>query len=87
MHIPDPVENMKIHVRQTPGYSYPQPASRVRIHEQNINPGMSYGQPWARHTSQQVVAVFCFWCSLLPSRSVIPNAAIKRHGDTVNKSC
>jgi len=54
MHIPDPVEHMKIHVRQTPGYSYPQPASRVRIHEQNINPGMSYGQPWARHTSQQV---------------------------------
>jgi len=54
MHIPDPVETMKIHVRQTPGYSYPQPASRVKIHEQNINPGMSYGQPWYRHTSQQV---------------------------------
>ena len=54
MNIPGPVEHMKIHVRQTPGYSYPQPASRVRIHEQNINPGMSYGQPWARHTSQQV---------------------------------
>jgi hypothetical protein len=54
MHIPDPVENMKIHVRQTPGYSYPAPVSRVRIHEQNINPGMSYGQPLGRHSSQQV---------------------------------
>jgi hypothetical protein len=32
-HIPGPVETVKIHVKQTPGLSYPKPASRVLIHE------------------------------------------------------
>jgi hypothetical protein len=38
-HIPDPVSHMKINVRQVPGQSYPLPASRVSIREQNIRPG------------------------------------------------
>ncbi len=51
-HLPDPVEHMKIHVRQNPGISYPQPPSRVRIHEQNIHPGVPTGRPAAyRHNS------------------------------------
>ncbi len=54
MNIPDPVQHMKIHVRQTPGQSYPQPASRVRIHEQNIHPGYPSGMPASYHHSQNV---------------------------------
>jgi hypothetical protein len=54
MNIPDPVEHMKVHVRQTPGQSYPQPASRVRIHEQNIHPGFPSGMPAGYRHSQDV---------------------------------
>lgn len=62
MHIPDPVEHMKINVRQTPGQSYPQPPSRVRIHEQNINPGYPTGVPaYSRH-SQSVPASEAAYC-------------------------
>jgi hypothetical protein len=44
-HLPDPVNKAKIHVRQTPGISYPQPASRAYIHEQNIHAGVPNGMP------------------------------------------
>lgn len=54
MHIPDPVEKMKINVRQTPGLSYPQPASRVRVHEQNLHPGVPTGRPIYSRGSQSV---------------------------------
>ena len=33
VHVPKPVKNFKITVKQTPGYSYPRPVSRVRIDE------------------------------------------------------
>jgi hypothetical protein len=45
MHIPQPVETFKIHVRQQPGYSYPTPPNRMRILEQNIHPPIRFGQP------------------------------------------
>ena len=54
MHIPDPVEKMKINVKHTPGLSYPQPPSRVKIHEQNINPGYPAGRPGFYHASRVV---------------------------------
>lgn len=54
MNIPDPVEKMKIHVRSTPGQSYPQPVSRVRIQEQNIHPGYPSGMPASYRHSQNV---------------------------------
>ncbi len=54
MRLPDPVDNLKIHVRQTPGQSYPQPASRAYIHEQNIHPGVPTGKPAYMYHSQQV---------------------------------
>jgi hypothetical protein len=54
MHIPDPVENVKINVRQTPGQSYPQPVSRVNIHERNIHPGVPTGIPAYMRGSQAV---------------------------------
>ena len=44
MHIPEPVEKFRIDVRQQPGYSYPAPPTRMRIHEQNIHAPMRYGQ-------------------------------------------
>ncbi len=44
-NIPQPVHNFKIHVRQQPGYSYPQPPTRMRIVEQNMYPPNRYGQP------------------------------------------
>lgn len=50
MNIPEPVSNFKINVRQQPGYSYPKPPTRMRIHEQSIYPPLRYGQP---HESAQ----------------------------------
>ena len=50
MHIPDPTEKMKIHVRQQPGFSYPHPASRIWIKEQTIHPSLPFEQPhWDMH--------------------------------------
>ncbi len=52
MHIPQPVEKVKMNVRMQPGYSYPNPVSRVHITEQNINPGVPYGRGLYQHPSQ-----------------------------------
>jgi hypothetical protein len=50
MHIPQPVSNFKIKVRQQPGYSYPKPVNRVHIREQSIHPSIPFGQPhYDRH--------------------------------------
>ena len=54
MHIPDPVENMRINVRQTPGQSYPAPVSRVNIHERNVHSAYPNGMPGYMHGSQAV---------------------------------
>lgn len=54
VHLPQPVEKFKTHVRQTPGYSYPNPVSRMRIHEQNIRPGIPNARPHFMNASQQV---------------------------------
>ena len=45
MQIPEPTKNMKIHVREQPGYSYPAPPNRAFIREQMIHPSMPFGQP------------------------------------------
>jgi hypothetical protein len=50
MHIPDPVEQFKIHVRSQPHQSYPQPVNRVHIREQMIHPSLPFEQPhWDMH--------------------------------------
>ncbi|QDT03019.1 hypothetical protein K227x_13980 [Rubripirellula lacrimiformis] len=54
MNIPRPVEKVKMNVRMQPGYSYPNPVSRVRITEQNINPGVPNGRGLYQHQSQAV---------------------------------
>ena len=45
MHIPEPTEKLKIHVKQEPGFNYPKPASRVFVKEQSIHYGGGYHQP------------------------------------------
>ena len=62
MHIPEPVEHMKINVRQTPGQSYPVPPSRVRIHEQNLHPGVPTGRPAYMSHNQSVGASEAAYC-------------------------
>ncbi|MGB7327494.1 MAG: hypothetical protein WBD31_21640, partial [Rubripirellula sp.] len=54
VNIPRPVEKVKINVRQQPGMSYPNPVSRVRITEQNLNPGVPNGRGLYQHPSQAV---------------------------------
>ncbi|MCA9121218.1 MAG: hypothetical protein H6822_21780 [Planctomycetaceae bacterium] len=50
MHLPGGVEQFKIHVKETPGYSYPRPPSHMSIHEQHIHPSLPYGQPHSNRT-------------------------------------
>ena len=54
MDIPDPVEKMKIGVRQQPGMSYPTPPSRAHIREQNLHNGYPTGAPGFQHASRVV---------------------------------
>jgi hypothetical protein len=41
-HIPDPVKKLKINVKQRPGLSYPQPASRAWVVEDTIHSAPHY---------------------------------------------
>ena len=45
IYMPGPVEKFNIHVRQQPGYSYPQPPNTMHVLEQNIHPPQRYHQP------------------------------------------
>lgn len=54
MHIPQPVSNVKIDVRQAPGQSYPNPVSRIHVTEQNVHPGIPMTRPDHDRTSQRV---------------------------------
>lgn len=54
MHMPRPVEKLKMNVRMNPGYSYPNPVSRVKITEQNIHPGTPNIPGHYQHRSQAV---------------------------------
>ena len=54
MHIPRPVDEVKIGVRMQPGYSYPNPVSRINITEQNFHPGVPNQRGLYQHKSQQV---------------------------------
>jgi hypothetical protein len=47
MNIPDPTKKVAIHVKQVPGMSYPQPASKIYINEQSIHGTNVYTQPHA----------------------------------------
>jgi hypothetical protein len=46
MHLPKPVEHMKIAVKQEPGMSYPKPVSNVYIKERSFAPGLKFLNPF-----------------------------------------
>jgi hypothetical protein len=47
VHMPPPVQHMRVNVEQKPGYSYPRPPSRVRIVEEASRDGQhSFKQPF-----------------------------------------
>ena len=50
MHMPGPVEQFNIRVRETPGYSYPKPPTHMSIREQHIHPSLPYRQPHSDQT-------------------------------------
>ena len=50
MHLPGPVEQFNIRVKETPGYSYPKPPTHMSIHEQHIHPSLPYRQPHSNQT-------------------------------------
>ena len=54
VNMPRPVSEMKVNVRQQPGFSYPNPVSRVRITEQNLHPGVPAGRAMYFNKSQNV---------------------------------
>jgi len=54
MNIPQPVDEVKIGVRMAPGYSYPNPVSRIHMTEQNIHPGIPQGRPEYDKASKRV---------------------------------
>ncbi len=53
-HLPDPVSNMRMTVRQNPGISYPAPPNRVRVREQNVHAGTPTGMPISHRANQSV---------------------------------
>ncbi len=54
MNIPQPVDEVKIGVRMAPGYSYPNPVSRIHMTEQNVHPGIPQGRPQYDKASKRV---------------------------------
>ena len=45
VNMPEPVQHFNVHMRQTPGYSYPKPVDTVRIREHNYTPAAINRQP------------------------------------------
>lgn len=48
VHIPKPTEKIGIHVKQTPGLSYPKPVRHVYIHEKARAPWLNFCMPWRK---------------------------------------
>lgn len=49
IHIPKPVEKVGLHVKQSPGMSYPKPVRHVYVHEKIRTPWLNFHMPWSRH--------------------------------------
>ena len=49
MHMPGPTRNVKVNVKQEPGFSYPKPANKVWIKERSYNPPVLFHQPLSEH--------------------------------------
>lgn len=48
VHIPKPTEKIGIHVKQSPGLSYPKPARHVYIHERARATWLNFCPPWKK---------------------------------------
>lgn len=48
VHIPQPTEKVGIHVKQTPGMSYPKPVRHVYIREKARAPWLNFCMPWRK---------------------------------------
>jgi hypothetical protein len=49
MHLPEPTKHLHMHVKNSPGYSYPKPASHGYVHERSWAPGMLFRIPfWSK---------------------------------------
>ncbi|MDG2207366.1 MAG: hypothetical protein P8K78_05635 [Pirellulales bacterium] len=60
VHMPEPTKRVHINVEQKPGYSYPQPANRVRIVEQaSKDHKHAFRQPW--RDRYQWIGNMCPW--------------------------
>jgi len=46
VHLPNPVDKVKMTVKQSPGLSYPKPPHHVSIHERSYAPGMRFPNPF-----------------------------------------
>ena len=49
LHIPKSVEKVGIHVKQSPGMSYPKPVRHIYVHEKARAPWLNFHMPWKRH--------------------------------------
>lgn len=49
VHIPQPVAKVGMHVKQSPGMSYPKPVRHVYVHEKARAPWLNFHMPWKRH--------------------------------------
>lgn len=45
MHLPGPSKKININVKQQPGFSYPMPATNIKVREQLIGPAPNFHQP------------------------------------------
>ncbi|HUY33099.1 MAG TPA: hypothetical protein VMV69_09980 [Pirellulales bacterium] len=54
MRIPNPVEKIGVHVKQSPGMSYPKPPHKLYIHERIRTPLLKFRAPW--RSKHQTVA-------------------------------
>ncbi|HEV3005222.1 MAG TPA: hypothetical protein VGX78_12215 [Pirellulales bacterium] len=52
VHVPQPVEKIGVHVKQTPGMSYPKPPHKVFIHERVRSAWLNFRAPWRSHHQQ-----------------------------------
>jgi hypothetical protein len=52
VHLPSATEKIGIHVKQSPGMSYPKPARHVYVHEHARAPWLKFSPPWRKHVQQ-----------------------------------
>jgi len=62
VHIPKPIEKIGVHVKQTPGMSYPRPPHKVFIHERIRTPRLKFRAPWRSAHAKVATPSECVDC-------------------------